>query len=170
MATIKIRRKTTSGGSAPTTEGEISTNIADKQLFIGTGSAVVTYVDETQVDSKISTAIGTLSSAFEYKGAVSGNAQNAGTTASSATALASAPGTGDYYRIDTKGYVKANGAADTNAFYVNVGDAVVYNGTSWDVIDNSNSGVSAGDSSISVTGSADAGFQVTVATVDGGTY
>lgn len=167
MATIKIKRKTTSGGSAPTTEGEISTNIADKKIFIGTGSGVVTYIDETQVDTKIGNAV---SSAFVYKGAVSGNGQNAGTTAASATALAATPGTGDYYRIDTKGFVKANGAADTNAFYVNVGDAVVYNSSSWDVIDNSNSGVSAGDSSITVTGSADAGFQVAVATVDGGTY
>lgn len=179
MATIKIKRKTTTGGSAPTTEGEISTNIADKKLFIGTGSAVVTYVDETQVDSKITTA---LTSAFSYKGTQSGNGQASTVDATSATQLPQNPKNGDYYKIDTAGYVKANSALDTAAFFVNVDDSVVYNGTDWDKIDNTNSAVSSADSGadISVTGSTDAGFQVgfssTAAldqagqTVDGGTY
>ena len=179
MATIKIKRKLTTGGVGPNTEGEISTNIADKKLFVGTGSAVVTYVDETQVDNKITTA---LTSAFSYKGTQSGNAQTSTQSASSATELPADPKNGDYYKIDTAGYVKEDSALDAAAFFVNVDDSVVYNGADWDKIDNTNSAVSSADSGadISVTGSTDAGFQVgfssTAAldqagqTVDGGTY
>ena len=75
----------------------------------------------------------TLSSAFEYKGAVSGNGQAstvAASAISSATELAEDPNTGDYYRISTAGFVKAHGADDDAGFYLNIGDAVVYNGAS----------------------------------------
>jgi hypothetical protein len=179
MATIKIKRKLTTGGVGPNTEGEISTNIADKKLFIGTGSGVVTFIDTLAVDQKITTA---LTSAFSYKGTQSGNGQESTVNAASATELPADPKNGDYYKIDTAGYVKEEGAADTDAFFVNVNDSVVFNGTDWDKIDNTNSAVSSADSGadISVTGSTDAGFQVgfssTAAldqagqTVDGGTY
>jgi|TARA_B100000035_G_scaffold126318_2_gene107517 hypothetical protein len=185
MATIKIKRSTTASAVGPNTAGEISTNLADKKLFIGTGSAVLTFPDATQITQEINTAIGALSSAFEYKGAVAGNGQ-ASTVASGdiseATALAEDPSTGDYYRISTAGFVKAFGAADTAGFYLNIGDAVVYNGNSWDTIDNTNSGISAADSGddIAVSGSADAGFTIGFAStakldqatqvVDGGTF
>ena len=178
MATIKIKRKTTTGGSAPTTLGEISCNTADKELFVGDGSAAIKFIDTVAVDTKITTA---LTSAFSYKGSVAGNAQASTATASSATALAATPKNGDYYKITTAGFVKKNGAADTAAFFVNVDDSVVYNGTSWDKIDNTNSGVTAeagGD--LTVTGSTDAGFVVgfsstatldqSTQSVDGGTY
>jgi hypothetical protein len=179
MATIKIRRKTTTGGSAPVTLGEISCNTADKELFVGDGSAAIKFIDTLAVDSKINTA---LTSAFAYKGTATGNAQASTATASNATELASAPKNGDYYKIITSaGYVKKNGAADTAAFFVNVNDSVVYNGSSWDKIDNTNSGVTAeagGD--LTVTGSTDAGFVVgfsanaaldqATQSIDGGTY
>ena len=179
MATIKIKRKTTAGGSGPTTEGEISTNLADKKIFIGTGSGVVTYVDESQVNEKITTA---LTSAFSYQGTQSGNGQASTATAASATELPASPKKGDFYKIDTAGYVKENGAADTAAFFVNVNDSVVYNDADWDKLDNTNSGVSSADSGadITVTGSTDAGFEVGFSSsaaldqagqsVDGGTY
>jgi hypothetical protein len=179
MATIKIKRKTTTGGSAPTTLGEISCNTFDKELFVGDGTSAIKFIDTLAVDSKIS---GALTSAFTYKGTKSGNAQASTVAAASATALPASPKNGDYYKIDTAGYVKKNGAADSAAFFVNVDDSVVYNGTDWDKIDNTNSGVSAGDSGadISVTGSTDAGFVVgfsataaldqATQTVDGGTY
>jgi hypothetical protein len=186
MAIIKLTRKTSTGdGTPPQTTGQISCNTTDGNLFLGNtaGNGTFKFIDETQVTSAISTAIGGLSSAFEYQGAVTGNGQASTDTASAATELASSPDTGDYYRISTTaGYVKANGAADTAAFFVNVGDAVVYNGTSWDTIDNTNSGITAADSGadISVTGSTDAGFVIGFAStatldqanqvVDGGTY
>lgn len=179
MATIKIKRKTTTGGSAPSTLGEISCNTADKELFVGDGSSAIKFIDDAAVDSKITDA---LTSAFAYKGTAIGNGQASTATASSATSLAASPKNGDYYKIITSaGFVKKNGAADTAAFFVNVDDSVVYNGTSWDKIDNTNSGVSAeAGNDLTVTGSTDAGFVVgfssTAAldqanqTVDGGTY
>ena len=178
MATIKIKRKTTTGGSAPIALGEISCNTADKELFVGDGSAAIKFIDTLAVDQKISTA---LTSAFTYKGSVAGNGQASTAVAATATSLATSPQNGDYYKITTAGYVKKNGAADTAAFFVNVDDSVVYNGSSWDKIDNTNSGVSAeAGNDLTVTGSTDAGFVVgfssTAAldqssqTVDGGTY
>lgn len=178
MATIKIKRKTTTGGSAPTTLGEISCNTADKELFVGDGTNAIKFIDTNAVDTKITNA---LSSAFDYKGTVAGNGQASTDTAVSATALAATPKNGDYYKISASGYVKSNGAADTAAFFVNQNDAVVYNGTSWDVIDNTNSGITAeAGADIEVTGSSDAGFVVgfsstaaldqATQTVDGGTY
>jgi hypothetical protein len=178
MATIKIKRKTTTGGNAPTTLGEISCNTADKELFVGDGTSAIKFVDDAAVDSKITSA---LTSAFSYKGVQSGNAQASTATAASATELPASPKNGDYYKIDTAGYVKKNGAADTAAFFVNADDSVVYNGTDWDKIDNTNSAVSAeAGNDISVTGSADAGFVVGFSgsatldqsgqSVDGGTY
>jgi hypothetical protein len=181
MATIKIKRKTTTGGSAPVTLGEISCNTFDKELFVGNGTSAIKFVAEGAVDSKISTAIGTLSSAFEYKGAVAGNGQASTVAAISATSLAGTPDTGDYYRISTAGYVKEDGESDANSFFVNIHDAVVYNGSSWDTIDNTNSGVTAeSGNDIAVSGSTDAGFVVgfsstaaldqSTQSVDGGTY
>jgi hypothetical protein len=178
MATIKLKRSSTASAVGPTTAGEISTNLTDKKIFVGTGSAVVTYVDETQVDGKITNA---LTSAFTYKGTDSGNGQASTAVAASATELPASPKNGDYYKIDTAGFVKKNGAADTAAFFVNVDDSVVYNGTSWDKIDNTNSGVTAeAGADIEVTGSTDAGFVVGFSStaaldqasqsVDGGTY
>jgi hypothetical protein len=179
MATIKIKRKTTTGGSAPVTLGEISCNTADKELFVGDGSTAIKFVDDAAVDTKITTA---LTSAFTYKGSIAGNEQASNASAASATALAASPKNGDYYKITTAGFVKKNGAADLAAFFVNIDDSVVYNGTDWDKIDNTNSGVTAADSGsdISVTGSTDAGFVVGFASsatldqasqsVDGGTY
>ena len=178
MATIKIKRKTTTGGSAPSTLGEISCNTADKELFIGDGSTAIKFIDDAAVDTKITTA---LTSAFSYKGTVAGNAQASTATSSSATELAAAPKNGDYYKITAAGYVKKMGAADTAAFFVNVDDSIVYNGTGWDKIDNTNSGVTAeAGNDLTVTGSTDAGFVVgfsstatldqSTQSVDGGTY
>ena len=178
MATIKIKRKETTGGSAPTTLGEISCNTADKELFVGDGSAAIKFIDTAAVDEKITTA---LTSAFTYKGSVAGNGQASTAVAATATALATSPKNGDYYKITTAGFVKKNGAADTAAFFVNVDDSVVYNGSGWDKIDNTNSGVTAeAGADLTVTGSTDAGFVVGFSStaaldqasqsVDGGTY
>lgn len=179
MASIKIKRKTSTGGTPPVVLGEISCNTADKELFVGDGSTAIKFIDTHAVDQKITTA---LSSAFTYKGTVAGNGQTSDVTAASATSLPSSPSRGDYYKVDTAGYVKKNGAADTASFFVNINDSVVYNNSSWDKIDNTNSGVSHADNGadISVTGSTDAGFVVGFSStasldqanqsVDGGTY
>ena len=145
----------------------------------------IKFIDATQVATDISTAIGGLSSAFEYKGTIDANGDDydADNGASSApSAFPSSPEVGDYYKVATAGYFIDSGTE----IFVNVGDAIVHNsassGVSWDVLDNTNSTVSAGDdgADISVTGSTETGFVVgfsSTATldqanqvVDGGTY
>ena len=183
MATIKIKRSTTADAVGPDTAGEISTNLTDKKLFIGTGSAVITFPDQTQITQEISNAIGGLASAFEYKGTLSGNgdAYAAGGSATDAEDLPASPKVGDYYKVIAKGYFSDG----TDEYFVNVGDAIVHNnassGASWDVLDNTNSTVSAeSGADIEVTGSTETGFTVGFAStakldqanqvVDGGTY
>lgn len=75
MATIKIKRSSTPNLVGPDTNaGEISANLADKKLFIGTGgSGVITFNDAAAVTQEISSAIGGLSGAFEYKGTLDAN-------------------------------------------------------------------------------------------------
>jgi hypothetical protein len=170
MATIKIKRSSTAASVGPENEGEISANLADKKIFVGlgTGVGVATFVDEGQVDTKITNS---LTSAFTYKGTVNGNDQLSGATITAPTSLAQVVKTGDYYKVATKGFLNAHGAPDnTSAFYVNPNDGVVYNGSSWDIIDNTNSTVASSGASITVTGSSDLGYDVAVSTVDGGAY
>jgi len=207
MATIKIKRRTTTGGSAPTAEGEISVNLFDNNLFIGDGSSAVAFGgsgsfaalsgDQTiggaktfssavtlpssdptadahaaskgYVDTEITSAIGGLSSAFEYKGTIAGGATSGAAVAIDTEKYSSdTEAIGDYWKVSTAGYLVPTSGG--TAFYVNANDSIVYNGTDWDVIDNTNSTVASSGASITVTGSADSGFNVEVATVDGGTF
>ena len=184
MATIKIKRSSTAGATGPdTNEGEISANLADKQFYIGTGgSGVITFKDATAVTQEISSAIGGLASAFEYKGTLSANGDayaSSGST-TTATALPSNPAVGDYYKVDAAGYFTDG----SNEFFVNVGDAVVHNsassGQTWDVLDNTNSTVSGTTNVVSVSGSTETGYTVNIDSnflnsssthvIDGGSY
>jgi len=217
MATIKIKRSTTTGASAPVDAGEISVNLTDNQLFIGNGSSAVAYGgsgsfcalsgnqtiagDKTFsgttalgsatattpsasdsstnvattafVSGEITTAIGGLASAFEYKGTIdaSGGTEAAPSSIEADKYGSDTEATGDYYKVSAAGYLKPTtaGAASTG-FYVNANDSIVFNGTDWDVIDNTNSTVASSGASITVSGSADEGFNVEVASVDGGTF
>lgn len=170
MATIKIKRSSVANAVGPDNAGEISTNLIDKKLFVGLGtdSGVATFVDEVQVDGKITSA---LTSAFTYKGTVEGNGQTADAIIATPVSLASVVSVGDYYKVITKGYLNAHGATDnTSAFYVNANDGVVYNGSGWDIIDNTNSTVASTGASLNVTGSTDLGYNIEVQTVDGGSF
>lgn len=185
MATIKIKRSTAANAVGPKTAGEISTNLTDKKLFIGAGDSndIITFPDQTQITQQISNAIGGLSSAFEYKGTLSGNgdAYAASGSATEAEDLPASPEVGDYYKVIAKGYFSDG----TNEYFVNVGDAIVHNnassGASWDVLDNTNSTVTAeAGADISVTGSTETGYVVGFSSsaaldqagqvVDGGTF
>lgn len=184
MATIKIKRSSTTGSVGPDTNaGEISANLTDKQFYIGTGgSGVITFKDATQVTQEISDAIGGLSSAFEYKGTLSANGDSyaAGGSTTTATALPASPAVGDYYKVIASGYFSDG----TNEYFVNVGDAIVHNnassGASWDVLDNTNSTVSGTANVVSVSGSTETGYTVDIDSnflnsssthvVDGGSY
>lgn len=185
MATIKIKRSSTTGQIGPDANaGEISANLTDKQFYIGTGgNGVITFKDATQVTQEISTAIGGLSSAFEYKGTIDAST---GTEAAPLSIEADKYGsdteaTGDYYKVSNAGYLKATtaGAASTG-FYVNANDGIVYNGTGWDVIDNTNSTVAGTTNVVDVSGSTETGYTVNINSnflnsssthvVDGGSY
>ena len=205
MATIKIKRSTTSGATAPDTAGEISVNLTDNKLFIGDGTNAVAFggsgsfaalsgdqtiagaktfssavtlpsadpTNDTDAASKgyVDGKIGGLSSAFEYQGTIDASA---GTTTANAVAIdttkysSDTEATGDYWKVSAAGYLVPTSGG--TAFYVNTNDSIVYNGTDWDVIDNTNSTVASSSGSITVTGSADSGFNVEVASVDGGTF
>ena len=204
MATIKIKRSSTSGATAPNTAGEISVNLTDNKLFIGNGSAAVEFggsgsfaalsgtqtiggaktfssavtipqtpTNNTDAASKgyVDGKFNALSSAFEYKGTIDASA---GTTTALAVEIdttkysSGTEATGDYWKVSAGGYLVPSSGG--TAFYVNANDSIVYNGSGWDVIDNTNSTVASSDSSITVTGSADSGFDVAIATVDGGPF
>jgi len=172
MATIKIKRSTDANAVGPDTNaGELSANLTDKKLFIGTGgSGVITFNDAAAVTQEISSAIGGLASAFEYKGTIdaSSGTQGSPTEIDTTKYSSGTEGTGDYWKVSNAGYL-----VDTNGgtgFYVNANDGIVFNGTDWDVIDNTNSTVASSGASITVSGSADSGYNVEVASVDGGTF
>jgi len=76
---------------------------------------------------------------------------------------------GDYYKVITRsGYVVKNGET-TGQLYVNPSDSLLYNGTSWDIVDNTNSTIGS-NGSIAVSGSPNTGYSIDVSAVDGGTY
>lgn len=101
------------------------------------------------------TAIG---SAFNYVGTVTG-----GATSETATQLndLTEKDTGDYYKVTTAGWFKVGSGT---AFRANLNDGLVWNTASGvDIIDNTNSSVSGTANEISVSGSADTGFTVAIA-------
>lgn len=78
--------------------------------------------------------------------------------------------TGDYYKVITRsGYVIKNGET-TGQLYVNPSDSLLYNGTTWDIVDNTNSTITSTLGSIAVSGSPNTGYSIDVSTVDGGTF
>jgi hypothetical protein len=97
---------------------------------------------------------GLVSGGVNYRGTV-----DASGAAPSTTAL------GDMYRVTVAGSV-ATGSL------VNVGDYIVYNGTGWDKVDNTDPSVSAG-TGITVTPTSDTSYQVAISSswvIDGGTF
>lgn len=132
--------------------------------YVGATDSVFTAVNKLDAQVKVNTdgvtavnsRIDALGAAFNYVGVLEG-----GATAGAALLLDSLPAAGkdagDYYKVSVGGYFKKGAAA---AFYVNVGDGLVFNTTGGvDIIDNTNANVLAGQN-IAVTGNADTGFAV----------
>jgi len=159
----------TSGGTNHATTNNVTTDITALDTAI------------TAVES----AVSGLGDAFNYVNATSIDPQNVATAASSdpnatlATRTAWTAGnqfqdlsiltekdTGDYYKVATSGWVSYDGTG-ANTVWVNQYDGVVWNSTSSvDKIDNTNSEVQVtGD--LTITGSADSGFNISSATIDG---
>ena len=60
MATIKVKRRHTTGGTASTTDGELSVNSFDKKIFIGNGSSAIEI--SNQVGYSTIATVGTITS------------------------------------------------------------------------------------------------------------
>ena len=60
MATIKVKRRHTTGGTASTTDGELSVNSFDKKIFIGNGTSAIELTN--QVGYSTIATVGTITS------------------------------------------------------------------------------------------------------------
>lgn len=151
-STVDANGKTFSG------DVTFSGNIVVPTPDLTTEAANKGYVD-TAIQS-VNNSITALGNAFNYVGALSGGAQ--GSAYDLATLAADGKNAGDYYKVDVAGYFKIGAGAE---FYANVGDGLVWNiAGSVDKIDNTDSNVQGTVDYITVTGSADTGFIVDVAT------
>lgn len=102
-----------------------------------------------------------LGNAFNYIGAVAGGAS--GTATDLGLLPADQRDAGDYFKVEVAGYFKV-GVAGAE-FFANVGDGLVWNVAGGvDKIDNTDSNVAGTANEIAVTGSADTGFTVGIAT------
>jgi len=115
-------------------------------------AATKKYVDDS---------VGSLSGAFLYQGTV-----DPGPDAGNAVVMNASAQPGWYYKATSDGYLIG---ADDGAlpFHVFLNDGVVHNNSgnaasSWDVLSATQFEISAGDSSITVDGSVDTGYQVSV--------
>lgn len=106
--------------------------------------------------------VAALGNAFNYIGTLNGGATTE-TAYDLSTLPANQKNAGDYFKVAAAGYFKDTTAGST--YYANVGDGLVKNTTAdgWDKIDNTDSTVSGTGNRISVTGSADTGFTVDIA-------
>jgi len=126
--------------------------ILDADPTANLGAATKQYVD-----GKISA----LGNAFEYVGTIALAGASSGAAYDLSVLTKKDPG--DYYKVITaSGWFKV-GSGGT-PFYANVGDGLVWNTSSGvDIVDNTNSQVQGTTNFITVTGTADTGFTVDVA-------
>ena len=109
-------------------------------------------------DTSIRNLLTGLTNAFVYQGTVVGGESGSGTD----LALLTDKSQGDYYKVATAGYFKIGEGTE---FYANVGDGIVWNNAAGvDIIDNTNSTVAGTADYITVTGTADTGYTVDIAT------
>lgn len=109
---------------------------------------------------KLKSSVGSLTGALVYTGTVDASAPTF------TPVLGETVATGTYYQVSTAGnMIPTNSTDGTTTPYENVqaGDAVVWNGTYWDVIAHIDTVVAGTAGTIKVTGSPDTGF---VATID----
>jgi len=116
--------------------------VSDSATALATQQSIKAYVD-----TEISAA---LVSATEYKGTADASAVDVDTATGNTVHQ-----NGDMYRVTTAG-------STAFGFQLNVGDFVIYNGTTWDRIDAVDPTVSGTASRISVTGDEATGFTVDI--------
>jgi hypothetical protein len=134
---------------------EIARATAAEQTIANAVAAEVTRATGVEAELRtdlddLSAKVTNLGNVFEYKGTISDT---------DLTKIVS-PGIGDYYKVAAAGtYTGANGFSIT----VGLGDGLVFNGTDFDKIDNTDSAVFGTTGFITVTGSSDTGYTVDVA-------
>lgn len=172
--TLKVFRQSTldSGGSVVVrtfaTAEDLAAATGDlTTLTTTTKSNLVAAINEldTGLDA-VNLRVDALGNAFNYVGTVAGGADTAGAFDLS-TLPVGGKDSGDYYKVTTAGYFKV-GAAGT-PFYANTNDGLVWNSVGGvDKIDNTDSAVSGTANEITVTGSTDTGYVVSIDTVFSG--
>ena len=139
---------------------------AEAQIASDLANAVTTLTNkDTLLQSEIDALnanVAALGSAFNYVGTLDGSETNL----SLAVPADGGKDTGDYYKFVGTGpvtftYFDSNNDAQT--LVVNKGDGIVKSPTGWDKIDNTNSEVRGTTDFVTVTGSTDTGFDVTIA-------
>ena len=147
-----------------TSLGFTNTAYSNSGTYIGQGATNTVKSDISALDTAVqanATSIANLGSAFNYVGTVAG-AANA-TSATDLSAL-SETDTGDYYKVNAAGYFEV---ANGTPFYANLNDGLVFNNAGGvDIIDNTNSDIQV-SGQLTITGSADAGFNISSAVIDG---
>lgn len=130
-------------------------NNINTEITARTNADTTLQANITAVDNKVNA----LGSAFNYVGTVSGGTQPAPFDLNTLDASGKNPG--DYYKVAVSGYFVVGAGS---VFLANANDGLVWNNaSSVDIIDNTNSSVSGTSDFVTVTGSADAGFVIDVA-------
>jgi len=162
--TIRIKRRLStsqSGAGAPNPmqEGELAVNFVNNRFYIqGDLPDPLEFADKKYIDDKLD-GIG---KAINYVATVAGGVDAANAYDLS---LLTQKDTGDYYKVSTAGYFAVGVAAP---FYANLNDGLVFNLVGGvDIIDNTNSTVAGTTNEISVSGSTDEGYTVSLATGPG---
>ena len=166
--TLKVFRQSTldSGGSVVVrtfaTAEELAAATGDLTTLTTTAkSNLVAAINELDTGlGDVNARVDALGNAFNYVGTVTGGADTAGAFDLS-TLPAGGKDSGDYYKVTTAGYFKV-GAAGT-PFYANTNDGLVWNSVGGvDKIDNTDSAVAGTANEITVTGSTDTGYVVSI--------
>ena len=134
-------------------EGNIDAG-TNKVVNVAAGTQSGDAVNYGQLQS----AISSLANAFKYIGTVNGGATTGEAYNLSGVAAQAA---GSYYKVTQSGYFVLG--SEGTPFYANANDGIVFNDADGvDVIDNTNSTVVGTNGFITVTGSPDTGYHVTI--------
>lgn len=143
----KLANAITAEVARATAAEETISNAVTAEVARATAAEDALRSDLEDLDTKVNN----LGNVFEYKGALDG----------SELALPASAGIGDYYKVTGAGPLTFTYSG--GSIVLNTNDGVVFNGTSWDKIDNTDSAVFGTANFTTVTGSADVGYTVDIA-------
>lgn len=137
----------------PTATDDVDAGYAIGDIWINGGKIFI--AESVTADAAVWTRVdsGAVTNVFKFKGTLD---------ASLAANLPSTPEVGDTYKIVVAGDFEGDTAA------LKIGDFIAWTGTDWDVIDNNDPVVTGTTDRITVSGSADLGFTVNIASTYAG--